>query len=194
MAVDRYEVKKLTSPTVASVNSYLIWNLDNRQAALIDPGRGAELIHDYVREFELQLTAILLTHLHTAHIVGVDLVRNWERMDVYAHRVEKGAAGASVLLDDECCLNPGGLRITVFWIPGHSPGHLCYLLGGHLFTGDSLLAGSVGSTADGEDHCRQIRQIRDKLFRLGDDIRVWPGHGPSTTIGIEKYFNPWFAV
>jgi len=194
MPATHYEVKKLTSPTVASVNSYLIWDLDSRQAALIDPGRGAELIHDYVREFELHLTAILLTHLHTAHMVGVELVRDWERLDVYAHVAEKGEPVASVRLDGDCFLDPGGLRITVLWIPGHSPGHLCYLLGKHLFTGDALLAGSVGATAGVEEHGGQIGQIRSKLFGLGDDIRVWPGHGPSSTIGIEKYFNPWFAV
>jgi glyoxylase-like metal-dependent hydrolase (beta-lactamase superfamily II) len=194
MTTDRYEVKKLSSPAISAVNSYLIWNLDTRQAALVDPGRGAELIRDYIREFELQLTAILLTHLHPAHVMGVHLVRDWGQVDIYAHRLEEGEPVASVLLDGECSLRPGGLDISVYWVPGHSPGHLCFLLGKHLFSGDALLAGNIGKTAGGDDHRAQLTYIRRSLFALGDDVRVWPGHGPSTTIGIEKYFNPWFPV
>jgi len=88
----------------------------------------------------------------------------------------------------------GGPRITVLETPGHSPGGVCYLTEGAVFTGDTLFAGGIGRTdLPGGDFEQLMASIRDKILALPDDTKVYPGHGRASTIGHERRANPWLA-
>jgi glyoxylase-like metal-dependent hydrolase (beta-lactamase superfamily II) len=96
-------------------------------------------------------------------------------------------------LSDGQVLNIGSYRISVIHTPGHSPGGVCLLSPGAVFTGDTLFAGSIGRTDfPGGDYNSLIQGVISKIFPLGDDLRVYPGHGPSSTIGNERLNNPFF--
>ena len=88
----------------------------------------------------------------------------------------------------------GTLALTVIHTPGHSPGGIALYTDGNVFVGDTLFAGSIGRTDfPGGDYGTLISSIRNKLFVLGDDVRVFTGHGPKTTIGRERQFNPFLG-
>ena len=87
----------------------------------------------------------------------------------------------------------GTYTLSVIHTPGHSPGGVCFHAPGAVFTGDTLFAGSIGRTDfRGGDYNALIRGVREKIFPLGDALRVYPGHGPATTIGRERATNPFF--
>jgi len=87
----------------------------------------------------------------------------------------------------------GDYKISVIHTPGHSPGGVCLHAPGAVFTGDTLFAGSIGRTDfPGGDHRLLIEGVRKKIFPLGDDLRVYPGHGPASSIGTERTRNPFF--
>ena len=88
----------------------------------------------------------------------------------------------------------GSFRITVIHTPGHSAGGVCFHAPGVVFTGDTLFAGSVGRTDfPGGDHHLLVQGVIQKIFSLGDELRVYPGHGPQSTIGRERMTNPFFT-
>jgi glyoxylase-like metal-dependent hydrolase (beta-lactamase superfamily II) len=87
----------------------------------------------------------------------------------------------------------GTYRIKVLHTPGHSPGSVCYHAPGAVFTGDTIFAGSIGRTDfPGGDHTRLIDGVRSKIFSLDGNLRMYPGHGPATTINKERRTNPFF--
>ena len=87
----------------------------------------------------------------------------------------------------------GKFTLSVIHTPGHSPGGVCFHAPGAVFTGDTLFAGSIGRTDfPGGNHQQLIRGVVEKIFPLGDELRVYPGHGPHSTIGQERKFNPFF--
>jgi glyoxylase-like metal-dependent hydrolase (beta-lactamase superfamily II) len=88
----------------------------------------------------------------------------------------------------------GDISLQVLYTPGHSPGGISLLSNKMVFVGDTLFAGSIGRTdLPGGDYETLIRNVKEKIFPLGDDVVIYPGHGPKTTVGREKRFNPFFA-
>ncbi|MCG7409760.1 MBL fold metallo-hydrolase [Paenibacillus sp. ACRRX] len=191
-------------------NAYLLINEESKEAVVIDPGMNPEPLMKALDG--LQVKAILLTHAHFDHIGGLKEVRDAHSCPVYIHGSEaewllkpdlNGSlmwphvsppmvfAPADHLLEDGQTLDLIGYTFQVMHTPGHSPGSVSFLYGKHLFAGDVLFRTSVGRTdlRDG-DHDTLIRSIHEKLLPLGDDITVYPGHGPTTTIGFEKQYNP----
>lgn len=190
-------------------NCYLLKFPERGEAVLIDAGIGPGPILQRLEEEGLKLTALLLTHGHADHIGGVQEVKAATGAPVYIHPID-----APMLTDPMLNLSgyyghgfttpPAdhdaeegkrialcGVEFDVLFVPGHTPGHVCYRLGGDLFGGDTLFAGSIGRTdLPGGSHEQLIDGIRTKILTLPPDTRVWPGHGPDTTVAQERQWNP----
>jgi hydroxyacylglutathione hydrolase len=196
-------------------NGFVVGCPRTREAVLIDPGDEVAQLLEVVAGQELSVKYILLTHAHIDHVTGVAAARRAVKAPVYLHRddlflynaVAQQAAmfGLPVpavppldhFYDLRAPLVVGDLEVRIHHTPGHCPGGVCLQIGGagepghDLFVGDTLFAGSIGRTdLPGGDYETLMHSIRDVLFTLGDDARVYPGHGPATTIGRERRTNP----
>ena len=195
-------------------NCYILGCDQTLEAAVIDPGDDADQILALLAESGLQLKYILNTHGHFDHVGGnrgmkaaaADAQLMIHRLD--APMLDQLATSASMfglraenspppdaMLEDGQRLVFGNIEITVIHTPGHSPGGVAFLADGHVFVGDTLFQGSIGRTdLPGGDYDTLINSIRTRLFPLGDDIQVHPGHMGLTTIGQEKKFNPFAGI
>ncbi|AZK46186.1 MBL fold metallo-hydrolase [Paenibacillus lentus] len=194
-------------------NAYLIRGEDEGKAIVIDPGMNPAPL---IRRIEgLEIEAILLTHAHFDHIGGVEEIRRLKKCPVYLHSLESDwlttpalngslrwaevsppiqSGPAEYELAEGQKLKLIGHEFTVFHTPGHSPGSVSFLCGNHLFSGDVLFRMSVGRTdLPGGREADLFNSIRGKLFTLSDEVIVYPGHGPKTTIGFEKANNPYVS-
>jgi glyoxylase-like metal-dependent hydrolase (beta-lactamase superfamily II) len=179
---------------------------------VIDPGMNPQSLLRRINGFDVE--AILLTHAHFDHIGGVEAIRKLKGCPVYLHDEEAdwltdprkngsamwpelgepiAADPAEHALDDGQVLDLlGGLKLKVLHTPGHSPGSVGFLYENKLFGGDVLFRLSVGRTDLRGGSSRELHDsIHTKLFVLPDEVEVFPGHGPKTTIGFEKENNPY---
>jgi glyoxylase-like metal-dependent hydrolase (beta-lactamase superfamily II) len=141
----------------------------------------------------LRLRWILVTHAHRAHVAGIrGLLRVYEP-EIWCNQPSILESPARHVQDGDR-LDLGGIGVEVIELPGHSIDSLCWLLGGMLFTGDTLSAGGIGRTRDVTARELLVTGIRRRLLALDDDVLVFPGHGPPSRIGIERRFNPWLAA
>jgi glyoxylase-like metal-dependent hydrolase (beta-lactamase superfamily II) len=194
-------------------NTYVIGLAGRADAIVVDPGFQPDLILEYFREAELDVAAIVNTHGHVDHIAGNAAIKQ-----AYPNApIIIGAGDAAMLTDADLnlsgpygvpvvsppadrmvregeTLSLAGLELAVLEIPGHSPGHVVYLLRGSpnvVIGGDVLFRGSVGRTDFPGGSFEQLRAgIEAKLWPLPADTVVYPGHGPATTVGHEKRTNP----
>ena len=195
-------------------NGFVVGCESTRQAALIDPGDEVDELLAVVRDFELDVRCVLLTHAHVDHVTGVAAAAETLGAPVYLHKddlflydmvVEQAAmfgfkARQPPPVDhfyDGTAIAFGKLEARVHHTPGHCPGGVCLQIGeggrpgNDLFVGDTLFAASIGRTdLPGGDYAVLMRSITGVLFSLGDDAVVHPGHGPDTTIGRERTTNP----
>ena len=198
-------------------NGYLIGCETTRDAVLVDPGDEVEQLLDGARRHALLVRYILLTHAHLDHITGVATAKAALNVPVGLHQadnflyeavVEQGRAfGIPVAPQPpvDFFYTPGmeipfgRYMVKVEHTPGHCPGGVCLTVsdavsGPSLFVGDTLFAGSIGRTdLPGGDYATLMDAITRVLLPFGDDARVHPGHGPSTTIGQERRTNPFLA-
>ncbi|PYE45782.1 MBL fold metallo-hydrolase [Paenibacillus barcinonensis] len=192
-------------------NAYLLQGEDLGKAVIVDPGMNPgpllKAIHD------LEIEAILLTHAHFDHIGGVEEIRKLKGCPVYLHDLESDwlpsaklngslnwpqvtppitASPAEFALGEGQKLNLIGHSFQVFHTPGHSPGSVSLLCGKDLFAGDVLFRMGVGRTdLTGGRERDLVDSIQNRLYQFSDDVVVYPGHGPKTTIGYEKQNNPY---
>ncbi len=195
-------------------NSYVVWADGSAEAFVIDPGFEPELILDFLRRKGLALAAIVNTHGHVDHIAGNRAMKAAfpDAPILIGHGdaemltdpmlnlsgpfgLELTSPPADRLVADGETLTVAGVPLEVREIPGHSPGHVVYLIRDAepmiVLGGDVLFAGSVGRTDFPGGSFEQLASgIREKLWPLPDEAKVFPGHGPPTTIGEEKRTNP----
>ncbi len=175
--------------SINETNCYVIGCTDTGAAAVIDPGEWGGQPAAFLREQGLNPVWILLTHGHADHTGGVEQLRKESNARVAAH---PGISFADLPLQEGMTVEVGKLKLRVLETPGHTRDSLTFVIGTDAFSGDALFAGSIGGTKD-EPEDRLLRQsIWEKIFSLGDDIVVHPGHGPATTVLIERLFNPFF--
>ena len=189
-------------------NGFLVACERTREAIVIDPGDEIDAILAAVRDHQVDVTHILLTHAHLDHVSGVDTAKTELDAPVYLHRddhflyervVDQGKAfGFKVrpqppidVFYDMSPIRFGDYEVRLHHTPGHCPGGVCLQIRDHLFVGDTLFAGSIGRTdLPGGNYDVLMQSITGVLFPLGDDAVVHPGHGPDTTIRRERETNP----
>ena len=193
-------------------NCYILADEDAGVAVLIDPGEDVDLFLNRIQSEHLRLEAIWLTHAHVDHIAGVNDVVRRTGVPIHLHPDERGlydgaseqAAWLGVRIDPPPppdheiqhgdTLSIGGLSFEARLVPGHSPGTVAFVGHGIAIVGDALFAGSIGRTdLPGGDLQTLLAAIRDQLLTLPDETIVFPGHGPETTIGVERASNPFLT-
>jgi glyoxylase-like metal-dependent hydrolase (beta-lactamase superfamily II) len=199
-------------------NGFVLGCEETRDAVLIDPGDEVERLLRFAESNALSIRHILLTHAHVDHVSGVAAAKRVLAVPVYLHRddaplyddaVSQGALFGlhieppppiDVFYAPGQVIPFGRFEARPHHTPGHCPGGVCLQVGPResagklLFVGDTLFAGSIGRTdLPGGDFDTLIHSIRTVLFAFGDDARVYPGHGPSTTIGQERRTNPFLV-
>jgi len=183
------------------------------KGVVIDPGDEVDRILSRIKEHSLHVELILNTHGHFDHVGGNKKLKEATGAKIAihpddAHYLDKLSQSAAVwgmsaedspppdlLLSDGQILEVGGLKFKVLHTPGHSPGSVSFLIDDAqiVFTGDLIFAGSIGRTDfPGGDYNALIQSVRKKIFPIGDDYRILSGHGPATTVGHEKQYNPFF--
>ena len=185
-----------------------------REAVLIDPGDEVDELFAAVRDLDVEVQAILLTHAHVDHVSGVAAAKERFDVPIYLHRDDLFLYEAAVqqgemfgfkvrqppavdVYYDGTPIYFGDYAVLVHHTPGHCPGGVCLQVGvkgqqgKDLFVGDTLFAGSIGRTdLPGGDYSVLMRSITEVIFPLGDDAVVHPGHGPDTYIERERRTNP----
>jgi glyoxylase-like metal-dependent hydrolase (beta-lactamase superfamily II) len=193
-------------------NCFLLADPETGEAVLIDPGEEAELFLRRIESEQLALKAIWLTHAHLDHILGVKAVVERTGVPVYLHPDDRqlydGVAHQGAWLGVQVdqppppnheiahgdTLTVGGLDFEVRHVPGHSPGSVAILGHGIAFVGDAVFAGSVGRVdLPGGDGAALLASITEQLLPLPDETVVYSGHGPETTIGVERRSNPFLT-
>jgi hydroxyacylglutathione hydrolase len=176
-------------------NCYILGHEPSREGLVIDPGDEPFKIVEEISKLGLRMRFILLTHGHIDHIGGVKEIERITRAPVFIHAHDAPALGSQphAYLHDGQQLTLGSYKLNIIYTPGHSPGGVCIHAPGAVFTGDTLFAGSVGRTDfQGGDHNQLVTSVIKKIFPLGDELRIYPGHGPASTIGKERATNPFF--
>jgi hydroxyacylglutathione hydrolase len=197
-------------------NGFVVACPRTREGVLIDPGDEVDSLLEYATRQQIKLSRILLTHAHVDHVTGVGAAKRALNVPVYLHRddlflyddaVEHGRLfGLHVerqppidrFYEPGEIIRFGDLAAEPHHTPGHCPGGMCLAVkttdATHLFVGDTLFAGSIGRTdLPGGDLPTLLRSIRGVLFPFGDAAIVYPGHGPTTTIGEERRTNPFLS-
>lgn len=196
---------------ILSTNCYIVFNEETKKAVVIDPAACPKKIVAFIEEEKLEIEAILLTHGHFDHTMGIDGFLELCKVPVYVHEADlemledpklslstiytRGYAfsGAKSLRDRQI-LDLIGYQFEVIHTPGHTPGGCSYYVAseGVVFSGDTLFCMSVGR-ADFETSSATdlIRSVKERLFALPDETICYPGHMGETKIGYEKTHNPY---
>ena len=193
-------------------HTYVLSDPISQEAFVIDPGGWSQATLTYVAEQKLQVKAIISTHGHIDHIAGAYELREKLKVPYWLHekdlyllenldlicsyfgfpKIERPVVDGHI--KEGQILMVGDHEIKIIGTPGHTPGGLCFLTEKEIFVGDTLFQGSIGRTdLPGGNYKQLLASIQNKLLILSDDIKVYCGHGPTTTIGDEKLSNPFLT-
>lgn len=200
-------------------NTYLVWD-DDRQAVLIDPGcyqaDERQVLKDFLSKNKLTLVKLINTHCHVDHVLGNAWAKREFGLELGIHPKDEGNLRAVetyaapwgfsqyepaepdyFLSENELFRWGESGYFEVRFVPGHAPGHVVFWseADGFCINGDVLFRGSIGRTdLPGGDHQTLLNAIREQMFTLPDETKIYCGHGPETTIGYEKQHNPFVGA
>lgn len=196
--------------SICQTNCYFLYQEDSKECIVVDPADHGSKIYNALNGHGFTIKGILLTHGHFDHIWGTKELKELSGAPLYAYEQEKEllnserlnvsksagrpcAVDADVYLKDGEELTIAGMTCKCIGTPGHTAGSCCYYFAeaGILVSGDTLFQESVGRSDLPTGNMRTlINSVRDKLFVLPEQTKVYPGHGESTTIDYEKKYNP----
>lgn len=203
---------KIFNTGIMQVNTYVLTDETSKEAIIIDLGGDAHDVLDYIKSKGAKLKAILNTHGHFDHVMGESFVKElMPEVPVYLNKedwylaqnlnaqIQKYAPGFNAPsftpdfdLNEETEFLLGETPFKIFTTPGHTRGGVCILAEDNLYSGDTLFMGTIGRTdLEGGDYDTLINSIKIKLVPLADNIKVYPGHGVSSTMMDEKVSNPY---
>ena len=190
-------------------NCFILGCEETQRAAVIDPGDEADRILTSLAESQLTLDYIINTHGHFDHVGANKRLTDASNAPILIHALdapmlnqlaaEASAWGLTIenspspdrTIDEGDSVSVGNITLTVIHTPGHTPGGVSLKTQGHVFVGDTLFSGSIGRTDFPGGNFETLKaSIQEKLFALDDDVQVHTGHGPQTTIGQERRYNP----
>lgn len=209
-------LKVLTIPTAPiEENCYIAYDEDSKEALVIDPGNEGEKIISLLKGESLKVQAILLTHGHWDHIGAVEELRQALSVSVHIHGDDAAMltdsrqnlfaymAGGSMegkpadtVFREGAVFSCGAFSFKVIHTPGHTPGGCCFYCekDGVLFSGDSLFAEEIGRCDfPGGSLSSLVGSLKEKILTLPEETKVYPGHGPATTVGWERVHNPYLG-
>ena len=202
------KIEKIVEPYFGE-NMYILIDEETKKCAVVDPGGASDKILNYIKRNSLELEYILLTHGHGDHIGAVNTIKSRTNAKVVAHNDEQELLNdnrknlsysmhcgpqeldADIYVKDKDKLELGNLKLSFIHTPGHTKGSMCIRVNDDMFTGDTLFAGSIGRTDFYSGDYKQIEKSLKKLSKFENNVRIHPGHGPSSTLGIEKMSNPY---
>jgi glyoxylase-like metal-dependent hydrolase (beta-lactamase superfamily II) len=206
-------IQKGLTVGLLEVNCYILGDEETKEAVVIDPGGDEEKILEALKHAELNLKYIIDTHGHFDHVDANQPLKEATGAKIAIHEADAQmlsqpsaeamfftgnrlhVSQADLLLKEDDLVSFGPYRLKVLHTPGHTPGGISLVLEGHpsVYVGDLLFAGSIGRTDfPGGSLDNLIQAVRTKIFPLGDQYSVYPGHGPVTTVGQERKYNPFF--
>jgi hydroxyacylglutathione hydrolase len=206
-------IQKALLVGLLEVNCYILGDEESKEAVVIDPGGNEEDILEALRYHDLHLKLIIDTHGHFDHVDANQPVKEATGAQIAIHALDAHmltvpsndallftgnrarTSQADVLLKEGDVISFGNYHLKVLHTPGHTPGHISLVLENHtlVYVGDLLFAGSIGRTDfPGGSFEALINAVKTKIFPLGDQYTVFPGHGPVTTVGHERKNNPFF--
>jgi len=193
---------------VYDVNTYLLYDEETKEAVVIDYGGEFDELTDFIDSNNLKLKYILNTHGHFDHISGENTLQQEYGAPVYIHKKDEMTMNSlpivlagfgfppkkppkiNCYVNEDLDLALGNEKIKVIETPGHTKGCVCYLVGDNLFSGDTLFYENVGRTDLPGGSFEELKSsIKNKLYTLPDNTKVFPGHGNFTSIGHEKLHN-----
>lgn len=197
----------------SQMNSYLIFSKTSSECAIIDPGFEASRIKNEIESRNLDLKYILLTHGHADHIGAVEELKSYfPESLVLIHEMDREMVetpelnlspyiqGEEISFSPDKTLENGDIisltdfEIEVIHLPGHSRGGVGFKIGDDIFIGDSIFRSSIGRTDFyGGDLATLLNSLVTRILSLDDNISLHPGHGPSTTVGLERATNPYLS-
>lgn len=174
---------------VNDTNCYLVACPGTREAIILDPGEVSPDLDAAIESEGLKPVFIAITHDHFDHTGGVgSLAARHGATVVSRSGTVCGIQGRAIREGNT--LSVGQLRVSVLETPGHTPDSVSFAVEDVIFTGDALFAGSVGGTSNREDFETEIANIREKILSHSRGTRLFPGHGPPSTVALESTFNP----
>jgi len=206
-------IQKGLTVGLLEVNCYILGDEETKEAVVIDPGGDEDKILEALKYAELNLKYIIDTHGHFDHVDANQPLKEATGAKIAIHEADAQmlsqpsaeamfftgnrarVSQADLLLKEDDLISFGPYRLKVLYTPGHTPGSISLVLEGfpYVYVGDLLFAGSIGRTDfPGGSFDNLIQAVRTKIFPLGDRYAVYPGHGPVTTVGQERKYNPFF--
>ncbi len=176
-------------PAIGVSNTYIVGPPDGGDAVLVDPGHFDVSLLELIEGAGFYIRTVLVSHDHQNHVQGLGtLLKIYNASIIAGNETVMGFPATPV--NGGSCLKPSGIDVEVIDVKGHSADSRVYRIGSFVFTGDVLSAGRIGSAPDAETRELLVNSIRAGLLSLPEDTLLLPGHGPPTTVQIEKNWNP----